>query len=125
MQKRLEIRKNVQDSKNRELLERRFNFLNNKFFSGKLVASLSFSERQEYRNGSCTPANNTIRISHNLIHMPTWVLDYVIMHEMTHLLYSNHSKEFWQKVCEYKYTERARGFLIAKGMEMEDHSPEN
>ena len=43
---------------------------------------------------------------------PVGVLDYVLMHEMTHLLYSNHSKEFWKKVNEYKYTERARGFLI-------------
>ncbi len=125
MQKRLEMRKNAQESKNRELLGRRFNFLNNKFFSGKLEASLSFSERQEYRNGSCTPANKTIRISHNLIDMPVWVLDYVLMHEMTHLIYSNHSKEFWRKVNEYKYTERARGFLIAKGMEKEDNIPDN
>ena len=125
MRKRLEARKDVKDSKNRDLLERRFNFLNTKFFSGRLVASLSFSGRQEFRNGSCSPANKTIRISHNLISMPVWVLDYVLMHEMTHLLYSNHSKEFWKKVNEYKYTERARGFLIAKGMEKEDNGPNN
>jgi predicted metal-dependent hydrolase len=42
------------------------------------------------------------------------------MHEMTHLQYPNHSKGFWAKVGEYKFTERARGFLIAKGMEKMD-----
>ena len=67
--------------------------------------------------GSCTPNKGTIRVSHKLLDMPTWVLDYVIMHEMTHLVYPNHSKEFWVKVGEYKFTERARGFLMAKGME--------
>ena len=36
---------------------------------------------------------------------------------MTHLQYPNHSKGFWAKVGEYEYTERARGFLIAKGIE--------
>lgn len=122
MQRRLETRKVALEDKNKDLLESRFNFLNKKFFSGRLTASLSFSERQEYRNGSCTPANKTIRISHNLIGMPVWVLDYVLMHEMTHLLYSNHSRDFWKKVNEYRYTERARGFLMAKGMEMEEET---
>ncbi len=44
-------------------------------------------------------------------------LTIVIMHEMTHLVYPNHSKEFWVKVGEVEFSERARGFLMAKGME--------
>ena len=101
-----------------ERLKRRFDHLNNKYFKGNLkTASIEFVTNQNRRNGSCTPDNGTIRISHKLLDVPDWVLDYVIMHEMTHLIHPDHSKAFWEKVSEYKYSERARGFLIAKGMD--------
>jgi len=101
-----------------DYLRKRFDEFNGKYFQNKLkVNSIEFVTNQERKNGSCTPANGTIRISHTLLIMPGWVLDYVIMHEMAHLLHPDHSRAFWAKVGEYKYTERARGFLIAKGME--------
>jgi len=46
-------------------------------------------------------------------------LDYVLMHEMSHLLHPDHSKEFWEKVSEYNIL-RGQGFLIAKGMEKDE-----
>ncbi len=102
-------------------LRKRFDEFNSKYFQGKLkVNSIEFVTNQERKMGSCTPANGTIRVSHKLLNMPGWVLDYVIMHEMTHLVHPNHSRGFWAKVGEYKYTERARGFLMAKGMEEEE-----
>jgi predicted metal-dependent hydrolase len=52
--------------------------------------------------------------------MPKWVLDYVIMHDMSHPMHPNHSRAFWKEVCEYKYAKRARGFLIAKSMEEDE-----
>ncbi len=107
-------------------LSRQFDRFNDKYFQNKLeVSSIKFVTNQDKRNGSCTPDYKTIRISHKLLNMPDWVLDYVIMHEMTHLVYPDHSKAFWKKVGEYKYAERARGFLIAKGLEDSDISNES
>ena len=101
-----------------DYLIKKFHEFNIKYFQERLkVNSIEFVANQTKMRGSCTPNKCTIRLSHKLLEMPKWVLDYVIMHEMTHLVHPNHSKAFWTKVGEYKYTERARGFLMAKGME--------
>ncbi len=118
MKEKIEKKKLKRQLNKDDYLIKRFNEFNRKYFQGKLkVNSIEFVMNQERVTGSCTPNKCTIRLSHKLLKMPKWVLDYVIMHEMTHLVHPDHSKEFWTKVGEYKYTERARGFLIAKGME--------
>jgi hypothetical protein len=97
-------------------LQERFNYLNRRFYEGKLKPrSIRFVTNQGKRHGSCTPDKRAIRISHRLADAPTWVLDYVLMHEMAHLLHPNHSRAFWRKVNEYRLTERARGFLMGMG----------
>jgi hypothetical protein len=104
-----------------EYLRRKFEALNRRYFGGKLkVERIEFSKRMTSRFGSCNPKRRIIRLSERLKHMPEWVLDYVLIHEMAHLLYPNHSKMFWKKVHEYKYAERARGFLICKSMEEDE-----
>lgn len=74
---------------------------------------------QNSRYGSCSPADASIRLSSALAEMPRWVRDYVLVHELAHLVEANHSKDFWALVNRYPLTERARGYLIAKGMEEE------
>lgn len=95
-------------------LEARARYLNEKYFHGRLVwESITYSTRQEKRRGSCTYYKKTIRISHRLSRMPQWVEDYVIVHELAHLLEPNHGKQFKQLVKSYPLAERAIGFLMA------------
>lgn len=63
------------------------------------------------RWGSCTPDTAAIRISDRLQHVPPYVLDYVLVHELAHLLEPRHGDRFWQLLAEYPHLERARGFL--------------
>ena len=86
-------------------------------------ASIRWVDNQEWRWGSCTPSDRTIRLSTRLAGFPAWVVDYVIVHELAHLLVGGHGRDFWALVNRYPKTERARGFLIAKGMDGEDEAP--
>jgi hypothetical protein len=63
------------------------------------------------RWGSCTPADGTIRISSRVRSMPGWVLDYVLIHELAHLVTPLHDAQFWDLVGQYPRAERARGYL--------------
>ncbi len=82
-----------------------------------LPAEIRWVDNQEWRWGSCTPSDGTIRISSRLVGEPTWVLDYVIVHELAHLRAPRHDARFWALVGRYPRTERARGFLIARGLD--------
>jgi predicted metal-dependent hydrolase len=72
---------------------------------------------QDARWGSCTTNQGTIRLSDRLADAPAWVRDYVIIHELAHLIRPDHSPAFWRLVRRYKLTERARGYLMALGLE--------
>lgn len=51
----------------------------------------------KYRWGSCTPNDNLI-FNWRLIKAPMFVIDYIIVHELAHLIESNHSPYFWRIV---------------------------
>jgi predicted metal-dependent hydrolase len=63
------------------------------------------------RWASCTPADATIRLSERLQEMPDWVRDYVLLHELAHLIVPGHGPRFWALLARYPRTERARGYL--------------
>ena len=95
--------------------------LNKEYFNNKLeIISITYSANQDKIFGSCNYKTKEIRISHRLVQMPYWIRDYVIIHEMAHLIESNHSKAFWDIVYRYRLTERARGYLMAKGLDSEE-----
>ena len=86
--------------------------LSAQYLGGRAVpASVSWSSRQGKRWGSCTTIDGTIRISDRVQGMPRWVLDYVLLHELAHLLHAGHGPEFWAELAVYPHLERARGFL--------------
>jgi Protein of unknown function DUF45 len=74
-------------------------------------AGVSWVGNQNSRWGSCTPADRSIRLSTRLLGMPAWVLDYVLLHELGHLIEAGHGPDFWSLLEGYPRTDRARGFL--------------
>lgn len=102
------------------LLARRAAELNREYFEGKLrVADIRYVTNQQRRYGSCSPVTGEIRISHRVAKMPSWVRDYVLVHELAHLREANHGPRFWRLVNRYPKTERARGYLMALSLEAE------
>jgi len=77
-------------------------------------------DNQTSRWGSCTPADGTIRVSSRLAMWPRWVLEYVLVHELAHLVEPSHGPAFHALVARYPRAERATGFLIAKGLELDE-----
>lgn len=78
---------------------------------GLAPASVRWVANQHCRWGSCTPDDGTIRISERVRGMPDWVLDYVVLHELVHLIVPTHGSYFWALVGRYPKAERARGYL--------------
>ncbi len=74
-------------------------------------ATVRWVDNQHRRWGSCTPADRSIRLSSRLRGMPEFVVDYVLVHELAHLLEASHDARFWALVQAYPQAERALGFL--------------
>lgn len=74
-------------------------------------SSVRWVTNQGKRWGSCTSADGSIRLSHLLRDMPSYVIESVLVHELAHLLEPNHSRAFRQLEASYPKLERANGFL--------------
>lgn len=93
-------------------LQTRARALNKRYFKGLLEwRSIRFTSTSKTRYGSCYPARGEILISAELVNHPRWVLDYVIVHELAHLISPGHDEQFWSLVATYPRAERARGYL--------------
>lgn len=61
----------------------------------------SFSMRdQKTLWGSCT-VQKAISLNYKLVFLPESLLQHVIIHELCHTVYLNHSEKFWNKVAEF------------------------
>jgi predicted metal-dependent hydrolase len=114
---RLERRERRRRLPRDEELHRRARLLARRWLDGAVEArSVRWVGNMRSRYGSCTPSDASIRLSERLAGWPPWVRDYVLVHELAHLAVPDHSPAFWRLVARYPLAERARGFLIAKGM---------
>jgi predicted metal-dependent hydrolase len=121
MLKRLAERERRRQPPGDEELGRRARALAERYLDGQAEPrSVRWVGNMRARYGSCTPEDGTIRLSDRLAAYPGWVRDYVLVHELAHLLVPDHSPAFWRLVTRYPLAERARGFLIAKGLEDHD-----
>ncbi|MER8183621.1 M48 family metallopeptidase [Kitasatospora sp. NPDC094015] len=95
-----------------DALEARARELSRTYLGGRAVpGQVRWVTNQNSRWGSCTPSERTIRLSHRLQGMPEYVVDYVLLHELAHLLVPDHGPRFWALLESYPRTERARGYL--------------
>ena len=73
-----------------------------------------------YRWGSCTVKNN-VGFNWRLIKAPMFVIDYVIVHELAHLIEANHTPRFWNVVrTQAPMMDKAKAWLKENGQLLED-----
>jgi predicted metal-dependent hydrolase len=112
MSRRLERRAERSRPSDERLLARAQS-LNRRYFDGRLRwTSIRFVE-MERQWGSCTFTDGAIRIARRAAPIPEWVLDYLLMHELAHLVHSDHGPKFHALENRYPLTERAKGYLLA------------
>jgi predicted metal-dependent hydrolase len=93
-------------------LQARAALLSRRHLEGRAVpSSVRWVGNQRRRWGSCTPADATIRLSDRLVAMPEYVVDYVLLHELVHLLVSDHGPAFEAWMQGYPRLGEARAFL--------------
>lgn len=85
--------------------------LSDRYLGGVRAASVRWVDNQNQRWGSCTVDDRTIRLSTRLRGMPEWVIDYVLLHELAHLLVPGHGPAFWALLADVPHVERSRGYL--------------
>lgn len=100
----------------KQILSDRLAFIESKI---KLKSSLMKIGDSKGRWGSCN-SKGVINFNWRVIMLPPAIIDYVIVHELCHLVEMNHSKNFWKlvetflpKVAELKSAIKEYGFLLA------------
>jgi predicted metal-dependent hydrolase len=57
-----------------------------------------YIKRQQTKWGSCSGKKN-ITLNLRLVCLPEQIINYVIFHELTHIVYKRHDKKFWDTIC--------------------------
>ena len=95
-----------------DALRRRSVELSRRYLEGRAEpTTVRWVPTMSTRWASGTPADGTIRVSERLRDAPGWVVDYVLVHELAHLLESGHTPAFWAWVDRYPRADKAKGYL--------------
>lgn len=86
----------------KELINERLEIFSNKI--GVMFNTVRF-KKQKTRWGSCSQKGN-LNFNWKLVMAPTFIVDYVVVHELCHFKQMNHSREFWllveNQISDYK-----------------------
>jgi predicted metal-dependent hydrolase len=63
------------------------------------------------RWGSCTTLDRTIRISDRLNGAPDYVVDYLLVHELIHLMIPDHGPQFEALLARFEASDKASAYL--------------
>lgn len=86
--------------------------LNKQYLDGKAVpTSVEWSSRMSRIWGACTIEDKTIRISDRLRDAPQYALDYLLIHELIHILIPGHGADFRALLERYPQLDRAEGYF--------------
>ena len=86
--------------KTHEIFEERYKIISNNIEEDIPMYRLR-SRKMKTRWGVCNKSSKTITLNSKLIRYEKSVIDYVIIHELCHLIHFDHSKEFWKLVSKY------------------------
>lgn len=115
-ERRQVLRKWYMDKAKEKILPRTKKFAN---ALGVVFANAKIVDNR-YRWGSCTIKDN-INFNWRLIKAPMYVVDYVIIHELAHLLEANHTPRFWNIArAQSPKMDKAKQWLLENGQILED-----
>ena len=99
--------------------------LSDRYLVGAHPVSVRWVTNQSARWGSCSYYSGEIRVSHRLRVVPEWVLDSVLVHEVAHLTYPDHSRAFHKLAGAYPRHKEAGVFLAGYGLGLSHPAPPN
>ena len=97
--------------------------LSDRYGLGAHPVSVRWVTNQLARWASCSYSSGHIRVSHRLRAVPEWVLDSVLVHEVAHLTYPDHSPAFHRLAGSFPRHEEAGIFLAGYGLGLANPVP--
>jgi len=95
--------------------------LNSLYLGNKATPiTVEWSSRMERIWGSCTIEERAIRLSNRLDDAPRYALDYILLHELVHLIVAGHGPDFKALLAGYPQLERAEGYLEGRQIRLEE-----